>query len=150
MEPWLLWALVAVLLVVGEIVTGTFFLAAIALACVVTGAGALLGLGVAAQLVLFIVSGGVLALGSRPLAERLLHPPGSRQLQTNVGALVGTTGYVREEIGTGGRPGRVAVGGDDWRAVSGNGLPIAPGEAVMVVSVRGATLTVVREPDLEV
>lgn len=150
MEPWLLWALIAILLVVGEMLTGTIFLAAIAVACLVTGAGAFLGLGVAMQLALFIVSGGLLVVGSRPLAERLLHPPGHRQLQTNVGALVGTVGYVREEIGAGGRTGRVSLGGNDWRAVSDNGLPIPSGVQVMVVAVRGATLAVVRDPDLEV
>lgn len=149
MEPWMLWALLAIVLVVGEMVTGTIFLAAIAVACIVTGAGAFLGLGVALQLVLFIVSGGLLVVGSRPLAERLLQPPGSRQLQTNVSALVGTTGYVREDIGAGGRPGRISLGGDDWRAVSGNGLPIPAGEQVMVVEVRGVTLTVVRDLDLQ-
>jgi membrane protein implicated in regulation of membrane protease activity len=149
MEPWLLWALIAILLVVGEMVTGTFFLAAIAVACIITGAGAFLGLDVALQLALFIASGGLLVVGSRPLAERLLHPPGSRQLQTNVSALVGATGYVREPIGAGGRPGRISLGGDDWRAVSSNGLPIPAGESVMVVAVRGVTLTVVRDLDLQ-
>ena len=56
MPAWLIWAIVAVLLAVGEIFTpGMFFLGPVALAAVVAGVVALLGPGVAVQLIVFIL-----------------------------------------------------------------------------------------------
>jgi membrane protein implicated in regulation of membrane protease activity len=71
MPAWLIWALAAVLLAVGEIVTpGLFFLGPVALAAVVAGVAAAVGFGVVVQLVLFI-AGSIASVGLlRPIARR--------------------------------------------------------------------------------
>src|SRR5206468_5477133 len=76
MPAWLIWALAAVLLAVGEILTpGLFFLGPVALAAVAAGVVAAVGLGIAAQLVVFIAGSVASVLFLRPLARRHVHMP---------------------------------------------------------------------------
>ncbi|MCB1090961.1 MAG: NfeD family protein, partial [Verrucomicrobiae bacterium] len=39
-------------------------------------------------------------------------------------------------------PGRVKIGGEEWRAISADGSMINPGAVVEIVSLDGATVTV--------
>jgi membrane-bound serine protease (ClpP class) len=78
----------------------------------------------------------ILGLGWIVLHER--HRPST----TGREGLVGEVGEVREAIGPG-RPGRVFVHGEHWRAVSNETLEI--GERVRVVAVRGLEVEVRRE-----
>ena len=144
MSPALLWFLLAAALLVGEIVTPSFFLAALALAALGAAVAGVVGAGVWLQVLTFAIAAGVSTALARPLAERFLHS-GVRSLPTNVAALVGLEARVTEPIEEG-RMGRVKVRGDDWRAVSEDGLPIAAGARVIVTEVEGTTLHVVRYP----
>ena len=88
MDAWLIWAIVAVLLAVGEIFTpGMFFLGPVALAAVVAGVTAAVGLGVFVQLIVFIAGSIASVLVLRPIARRHLHMPA--QLRTGTAALEG-------------------------------------------------------------
>ena len=113
MPAWLIWALAAVLLAVGEIVTpGLFFLGPVALAAVVAGVAAAVGLGVVVQLLLFIAGSIASLLLLRPVARRHLHMPPA--LRTGTAALEGSKAVVLQRVDANG--GRVRIGGEEWSA----------------------------------
>lgn len=142
-----IWLLAAVLLMVGEVLTGTFFLAAVAVGCAAAAGVAALGFGLEAQ-VTGMIGGALLTFfAARPLLSRLGYAS-SRHVRTNMEKLPGLSGSVLEPIGGGSAYGRVSVNGDDWRAQSATGEPIPAGEQVVVLEVHGATLSVIPEPNL--
>jgi membrane protein implicated in regulation of membrane protease activity len=137
---WLIWAIVAILLAVGEIFTpGMFFLGPIALAAVAAGVVALAGVGSALQLIVFIAGSIASVLFLRPLARRHLHMPAS--LRTGTAALEGTKALVLQRVDANG--GRVRIGGEEWSARSfmEDGV-FEPGQRVEVVKIEGATALV--------
>lgn len=144
MSPALLWFLLAGALIVGEILTPTFFLAALAFAAGAAAVAGLVGAELLIQVLVFAIAAGISTALARPLAERFLHS-GVRSLPTNVAALIGAEARVTETIEVD-RMGRVKVRGDDWRAVSDDGQAIAAGARVIVIEVEGTTLHVVPHP----
>jgi len=137
---WLIWAIVAILLAVGEIFTpGMFFLGPIALAAVLAGVVALAGVGTALQLVVFIACSVASVLLVRPLARRHLHMPAA--LRTGTAALEGAKALVLQRVDANG--GRVRIGGEEWsaRAFMEDGV-FEPGQRVEVVKIEGATALV--------
>src|SRR5919202_2075565 len=102
MPAWLIWAIVAVALAVGEILTrGLFFLGPVALAAVAAGVVAAFGLGAVIQLIVFIAGSVASVLFLRPLARRHLHMPAA--LRTGTAALEGTKAVVLQRVdGNGG------------------------------------------------
>jgi membrane protein implicated in regulation of membrane protease activity len=137
---WLIWAIVAVLLSVGEMATpGMFFLGPVALAAVAAGVVALAGVGGALQLIVFIAGSIASVLFLRPLARRHLHMPAA--LRTGAAALEGTRAVVLQRVDANG--GRVRIGGEEWSARSymEDGV-YEPGTRVEVVKIEGATALV--------
>ena len=140
MPAWLIWAIAAAALAVGEIFTpGLFFLGPVAVAAVVAGILALVGLGAAVQLIGFVLvsiaSVGVL----RPLARSHLKVP--PMLRTGTAALVGSNAVVLQRVDANG--GRVRIGGEEWSARAY--MPdqvLEPGTQVEVVKIEGATALV--------
>jgi membrane protein implicated in regulation of membrane protease activity len=144
--PPLAWILAAVLLAIAELLTGTLFLLAVAAGCLVAAICAL-AFPVTGQIVGLSVGTGLAFVLARPLLTRFGYLT-DRTIRTNVEALTGQTGNVVQEIGIGRSYGRVLVGGDDWRARNDSEETIESGARVIVVGVEGATLLVVRDPDL--
>ena len=140
MPDWLIWALVAVVLAAGEIVTpGMFFLGPVALAAVVAGVAAAVGLGVALQLLLFIAGAIASVWILRPIARRHLHMPAA--LRTGTAALEGTKAVVLQRVDASG--GRVRIGGEEWSARAYmEDQVLEPGTRVEVVKIEGATALV--------
>jgi len=140
MPAWLIWAIGAVLLAVGEIFTpGMFFLGPVALAAVAAGVAAVVGLGVVIQLLVFIAG----AIGSvwvlRPIAQRHLHMPAA--LRTGTAALEGAKAVVVQRVDVNG--GRVRIGGEEWSARAYmEDQVLEPGTRVEVVKIDGATALV--------
>jgi membrane protein implicated in regulation of membrane protease activity len=140
MNAWVLWAVLAVALAVGEIFTpGLFFLGPVALAAVVAGAVALGGPGVAVQLIVFIV-GTVASLAVlRPIARAHIKIP--PLLRTGTAALVGAKATVVQRVDADG--GRVRLGGEEWSARSYlDDQVLEPGTRVEVAKIEGATALV--------
>ena len=140
MPAWLIWAIVAVVLAVGEIVTpGMFILGPVALAAVAAGFVALAGVGAVLQLVVFIAGSVASVLFLRPLAKRHLHMPAA--LRTGTAALEGTKALVIQRVDVHG--GRVRIGGEELsaRAYLDDGV-YEPGARVEVVKIEGATALV--------
>jgi len=137
---WLAWTIAAVLLAVGEIFTpGLFFLGPVALAAVVAGVAAAVGLGVVAQLVLFIAGSLATLLFLRPIARRHVRMPAA--LRTGAAALEGARAVVVQRVDANG--GRVRIGGEEWSARAYmEDQVFEPGARVEVVKIEGATALV--------
>ena len=140
MPGWVIWALVALGLAVGEIFTpGLFFLGPVALAAVLAGIVALAGAGAVVQVIVFI-AGAVASVGFiRPIAKAHLHVPSP--LRTGTAALTGAKAVVLQRVDTDG--GRVKIGGEEWSARAYmEGQVFEPGSRVEVVKIEGATALV--------
>jgi membrane protein implicated in regulation of membrane protease activity len=137
---WLIWAIVAVLLAVGEIFTpGMFFLGPVALAAVAAALVALFGVGVVVQLLVFIAGSVATVAFLRPIARRHLHMPAA--LRTGTAALEGTKAVVLQRVDVNG--GRVRIGGEEWSARAYmDDQVLEPGTRVEVVKIEGATALV--------
>lgn len=140
MPAWLIWAIAAVLLVGGEILTpGMFFLGPVALAAVAAALVALFGVGVAVQLLVFIAGSIATVAFLRPIARRHLHMPAA--LRTGTAALEGTKAVVLQRVDVNG--GRVRIGGEEWSARAYmDDQVLEPGARVEVVKIEGATALV--------
>ena len=66
----------------------------------------------------------------------------SKDVKTNADALVGKRAVVSESIDAAQHTGRVAVDGDDWKAVSEDGSVIEKGTEVEIVKLDSIILTV--------
>jgi membrane protein implicated in regulation of membrane protease activity len=135
-----IWAIVAVALAVGEILTpGLFFLGPVAVAAVVVAIVAALGAGAIVQLIVFI-AGAVASLAFlRPIARAHIHMPAISR--TGTAALVGTKAVVLQRVDSLG--GRVRIGGEEWTARPYmDGQVFEPGAQVEVAEIKGATALV--------
>jgi membrane protein implicated in regulation of membrane protease activity len=137
---WVVWAIVAVGLAIGEILTpGLFFLGPIAVAAVVAGITAAVGANLAIQLIAFIVASLASLAVLRPLARSHLRMPA--HLRTGTEALAGAKATVLERVDSNG--GRVRIGGEVWTARAYmDDQVIEPGKRVEVVKIEGATALV--------
>jgi membrane protein implicated in regulation of membrane protease activity len=140
MPGWVIWALVALALAVGEIFTpGLFFLGPVALAAVAAGIVDLLGGSAILQVVVFIAGAVASVLLIRPIAKSHLRVPAP--LRTGTAALTGTKALVLQRVDADG--GRVKIGGEEWSARAFmDGEVYEPGERVEVVKIEGATALV--------
>ena len=142
MSAWVAWAIVAVLLALGEIFTpGLFFLGPIALAALAATVTAAVGGPVWLQIVVF-GAGSFAAVGIlRPIARAHLTMP--RAIRTGSAALEGARAVVLQRVD--GSGGRVKIGGEEWSARSY--MPdesFDVGTEVEIVKIQGATALVYR------
>ena len=142
MPDWVIWAILSVLLAVGEIFTpGLFFLGPIALAALAATVVAAVGGGLLVQVIVFAV-GSLAAVGLlRPLARKHLTMP--HAIRTGAAALEGAKATVLQHVDS--RGGRVKIGGEEWSARSY--MPdeeFDVGAEVEVVQIQGATALVYR------
>ena len=140
MPDWLIWAIAAVLLSVGEIFTpGMFFLGPVALAALAAAVVALLDVGVVGQLLAFVIGSVATVAFLRPIAKRHLHMPAA--LRTGTAALEGAKAVVLQRVDVNG--GRVRIGGEEWSARAYmEDQVLEPGTRVEVVKIEGATALV--------
>ena len=139
MPGWAVWLIVAALLAGGEVLTSGFILGPLALAAVLAGLAALVGLGVVFQLLVFIAAAVASVLLLRPIAVRHLRAPA--RIRTGTAALVGSRAVVVERVDDVG--GRVKIGGEVWSARAFmDGEVMEPGARVEVAKIEGATALV--------
>jgi membrane protein implicated in regulation of membrane protease activity len=139
MDEWVIWMIAAGVLAVGEIVSLSFFLGPIALAAAVAAVAALIGAGLAVQIIVFIVAATASIGLLRPVARRHLRTPA--QLRTGTAALVGTRGVVLERVD--GDGGQIKLAGEVWTARSyDEDEVIEAGARVEVLQIQGATALV--------
>jgi membrane protein implicated in regulation of membrane protease activity len=144
MEPWVIWVVAAVVLVIAEATTTAFVAIYFGFAALVTAMAAVVGLPVALQLVVF----GVVSVGSMLLTRPALRRAAGRTtgIRTGVDAMQGRIGVVVRPIAEL-DPGQVKVGGETWTARSFyDGESIPEGARIEVVRVEGVTALVIPAP----
>lgn len=141
MEVYQIWLIAAIVLVILEIATAGF-----GVICFAIGAGfaaliAGLGGNLTWQIVIFAVVSFLTFLFLRPVVIRFLEKR-SKNVKTNAEAIVGRKGVVSERIDAAQHTGRVAIDGDDWKAVSKDGSVIEKGATVEIVKLDSIIVTV--------
>lgn len=142
-QVWQLWAVAAVLLLVGEVLTPGFVLACFAIACVPPAIMTLFGsFGWQTQMAVFAASSLAVFFFLRPVILRYFSSRESR-VPSNAEALIGQVGVVVKTIPAGGTEGGyVRVAGKEWWAFEPEGREIPEGTRVEVLRVRGASIEV--------
>ena len=141
MEAYLIWFVIAIVLVILEIVTAGFGAICFAIGAVASGVTALLGGGFLWQISIFIVVSLLTFIFLRPVILKFFDKR-SKNTKTNAEALVGRIALVSETIDPVAHTGRVAIDGDDWKAVSEGSILIEKGKEVVVVAIDSIVLTV--------
>lgn len=100
----------------------------------VAGIVALLNGAIWLQVVLFLVVSCGLLIATFPLVKKFLRP---RIVKTNVDSIVGSQGYVTEDIDNVDAVGQVKLGGMPWTARSASGENIPKGTLVKVEHIEG-------------
>jgi membrane protein implicated in regulation of membrane protease activity len=140
---WFWWAAVAVLLVIGEVFTGTFFVICFAAGALGAALAAGLGASFAWQIAAFIVIS-LAAVGGvwRWQGSGVRDKSGTK---TGPDTLIGRKALVIETLDPVSEAGLVRLAGTDWRGVlQGSETPVLPGSYVRVMGVEGNRLLVER------
>ncbi len=137
---WLIWALVAIACVIVEIFTVGFAVVCFAFGAVAASVCAACGLALGWQIAAFVVFTALAFLLVRPFVLKRFYS--GTDVKTNADALIGKTARVSELIDAAAGTGRVAIDGDDWRAVAINNEVIQVGTKVEVVGRDSIVLTV--------
>jgi membrane protein implicated in regulation of membrane protease activity len=141
MQIYQIWLVVAIVLVILEIATSGFGVICFAIGAVFGAIAAALGAGTTWQIILFAVVSILTFIFLRPIVIRFLEKK-SKDVKTNADALIGRKGIVSERIDATQHTGRVAIDGDDWKAVSENGEVIEKGAQVEIVKLDSIIVTV--------
>ncbi len=142
LSAWVIWVIIALFFFILEIFTTGFAVACFSVGAIAAAIAAGLGLGLAWQLILFSLLTFLAFVTVRPLVLKHFYQSEEAQRKSNVDALIGRSARVTEEINNSERKGRVAIDGDDWRAVSACNRIISAGENVTVKKVDSIILTV--------
>jgi len=144
-QEWQAWLAVAIGLGVAELFSLDLMLLMLATGALAGMSAALLGFALPIQIVVaVIVSVGMLAV-VRPGLVKRFH--GGPELTLGHNALIGKQGVVVDEVSA--QAGQIRVGGELWTARPYDETEvIAPGEAVDIFEIRGATAMVHRIPTL--
>ena len=146
LQPGWIWAIGGLVLLIAELIAPGFFLVFLGVAAIATGMFTLLfDLGLAPQLVLFVIYTALaLMIGKRWYAEPD-HADQSIKLNNPAKRMIDKVVTVVDPVDDHG--GRVRVGDGEWTARGG---PAAAGEKVRIVDVDGNCLTVVRTTPLAI
>lgn len=134
---WQIWIVIAILLIIAELFSLTFYLFLFAAGAFGAALIQAMGLPLAYQVVTFAVISIVLVVFVQPFLKRTIKHQGRL---SNAEALVGQIGNVTEEIT--GESGLVKVSGEIWTARSLDNRVFLVGTNVMVAKVEGAKLLV--------
>lgn len=137
---WQLWAILAIVCLILELFSGDFFIMCFSIGSAVAMLTALVGCNITVQIITFAVASALCLLFVRPVALKYLHKSKDERL-SNADAIIGREGRVSETIDANGH-GRVAIDGDDWKAVSASGERINKGSRVRVTNMDSIILTV--------
>jgi membrane protein implicated in regulation of membrane protease activity len=128
-ETWLLWLVIAVLLAIAEMFTGTFYLLWIGISCMAAGiVGMFVPDALWLQLLVAAVVGILLTINTKRLTKRFTQSPGFTQ--NPIDALKGKTGIVLDRSESGDAF-VVKVGSETWSAKADE--PVAKGDRIAVL-----------------
>jgi membrane protein implicated in regulation of membrane protease activity len=139
MDAWLIWLIIAAVLLVIEMLTLTAAVAMLGVAAMITAGLAALGLPLPFQLLAFTVSATFGVLLVRAVLRRRMGRPQLHRF--GVEALIGEPAYVVSEVS--GLDGRVRIGGEEWTARPYDQSLVIPAAATVdVLEISGATVLV--------
>ena len=141
MEYYQIWLIAAIVLVIIELLTAGFGVICFAIGALFSALVAYFTPNILWQLLVFAVVSMLTFIFLRPVLIKLLERK-TKDVKTNADALIGKIGVVSETIDSTKNIGRVAIDGDDWKAVSHDGAVINKGEKVKVLSRDSIILTV--------
>ncbi len=141
MEVWHIWVIVALLFFILEIFTSGFAVACFSFGAIAAAIASALNAPLLWQLILFAVVSIIALVTVRPLIVKLFYKKGDGAA-TNGDAIIGREARVSEEINPETGRGRVAIDGDDWKAVSEDGTVIEKGAKVVVAGRDSIIITV--------
>lgn len=141
MELTYIWLIVTIVLVIIEIATAGFGSICFAIGALGSALIAYLGASIYWQLAVFAIISLLAFVFLRPVVLHLLDKH-SKHVKTNADALIGRKAVVSETINPKTHSGRVAIDGDDWKAVSADNTQIDKGTAVEVISMQSIIMTV--------
>lgn len=141
MEIYHIWLIVAIILVIVEIFTAAFGAVCFAVGAAASAIAASLDATFTWQIAIFAIVSFIIFAFLRPVVLRFLNKK-SEDVKTNAEALVGKTAIVSERIDTEQHTGRVAIDGDDWKAISEDNSVIEKGTAVEVTKIESIIVTV--------
>lgn len=141
MTVWHIWAIIALLFIILEIFTAGFAVACFAFGAAAAAVCAAFELSVTWQVLAFSVVSALAFVSVRPLVLKYFFKK-SENIVTNADAVIGRRAKVTERIDPSVGTGRVAIDGDDWKAVSADNSVIEEGTFTEVVSRESIILTV--------
>ena len=141
MEVWHIWVIIALIFVIVEIFTTGFAVMCISVGCLFGAVASSMDFELKWQLLAFAVGTALAFLTIRPIVCKLLYRK-TKEVKTNVDALIGRRALVTERIDGELHPGRVKVDGDDWKAISSETTPLEVGEPVEIIAINSVILTV--------
>ena len=141
MDYYQIWLIAAIILVIIELLTAGFGVICFAIGALFSALVAYFTPNILWQLLVFAAVSLLTFIFLRPVLIKLLERK-TKEVKTNADALIGKIGVVSETIDADKNTGRVAIDGDDWKAVTADGSIINKGEKVKVVSRDSIILTV--------
>lgn len=141
MEAYQIWLIAAIALVIFEICSATFGAICFAIGAGFSALAAGLGAGLTWQIVIFAIVSLLTFIFLRPFMLKFMDRK-SKDVKTNAEAIIGRKGIVSERIDAEQHTGRVAIDGDDWKAVSEDGSIIEKGVSVEIVKMDSIIVTV--------
>ncbi|RKX43554.1 MAG: NfeD family protein [Thermotogae bacterium] len=138
MEPYIVWLILGVVLVVAEIFIPSFFIFWFGVGAFVAS-GLSVAFGTLVQVTAFAVVSGLLVLFTRPFAKKI---SGKEPRKIHIDEIIGKTAVVTETIDNLAGKGLIRVGGDVWRALSVDDSIVESGKKVTILKVDGTHLVV--------
>ena len=137
---WQMWAVIAVVCLILELMAGDFLIICFSIGAVFTAFVAAVGGGIYLQLLTFAVFSLISLFWVRPFAKRYLRK-GEDTRVSNADALLGRQGRVVETVKADGF-GRVQIDGDIWKTVTNEVQDIPEGSNVRVIGRESTIITV--------
>ncbi|MFC5448676.1 NfeD family protein [Paenibacillus aestuarii] len=140
---WILWCILAVLLVIVELSTGTFYFLVLACSALTAMVSAWFHLSLLIQVAVFTISAFLFYVCLLPSIRKLI--PASKETLPSIDRFIGQKAYVISEIKPG-EVGLVKLNSELWSAIADEN--IREGEEVIVIEVKVSKLYV-RKPSID-
>ncbi|MBQ9439818.1 MAG: NfeD family protein [Paludibacteraceae bacterium] len=141
MEPWHLWIIAGLVFFIIEIFTSGFAVICFSVGCVAAAVCSVYDPKLLHQLIAFGAFSFVAFVMVRPVLKKWFIKE-TDDAKTNTAALIGRRVVVSETIDPVARTGRVAVDGEQWKAISENNETIPKGTVVEITEQNSIILTI--------
>lgn len=141
MEVWHIWLIVALVFFIVEIFTQGFAVVCFSFGCIAGAICAAFNLEFLYQMIAFAVFTLIAFILIRPVILKFFFKK-SKDYRTNTAALIGRQVIVRETIDNAANTGRVAVDGEEWKAINESNEIIEKGTMVEIIAQNSLILTV--------